>query len=97
MEPVLASIDAISQECEDVLKAMADHPSQEHYLVLEVRALCFLLFETSQERQDITGKRQKQMGQFQLAKSSACDCRVRLQVQSGRSEATRASCVFPVS
>ncbi|XP_034991642.2 mevalonate kinase isoform X1 [Zootoca vivipara] len=35
MEPVLASIDAISQECEDVLKAMADHPSQEHYLVLE--------------------------------------------------------------
>ncbi|XP_063000013.1 mevalonate kinase [Elgaria multicarinata webbii] len=35
MEPVLTSIDAISQECEGVLEAMAERPSQEHYPVLE--------------------------------------------------------------
>ncbi|XP_054851756.1 mevalonate kinase isoform X2 [Eublepharis macularius] len=36
MEPVLTSIDAISQECERVLEAMAARPSLEHYPVLEV-------------------------------------------------------------
>ncbi|XP_044296385.1 mevalonate kinase isoform X2 [Varanus komodoensis] len=35
MEPVLSSIDAISQECGSVLEAMADGPSQDHYPVLE--------------------------------------------------------------
>ncbi|XP_048370978.1 mevalonate kinase [Sphaerodactylus townsendi] len=35
MEPVLTSVDAISQECETVLAAMAEHPSLEHYPVLE--------------------------------------------------------------
>ncbi|XP_066465925.1 mevalonate kinase [Tiliqua scincoides] len=35
MEPVLSSIDAISRECERVLEAMAECPTQEHYLVLE--------------------------------------------------------------
>ncbi|XP_033025353.1 mevalonate kinase isoform X3 [Lacerta agilis] len=49
MEPVLASIDAISQECEDVLKAMADRPSQEHYLVLEE------LIDINQHHLDVIG------------------------------------------
>ncbi|KAJ7309860.1 hypothetical protein JRQ81_007934 [Phrynocephalus forsythii] len=35
MEPVLASIDAISQECEGILEAMADGSSQEYCSVLE--------------------------------------------------------------
>ncbi|XP_061458271.1 mevalonate kinase [Rhineura floridana] len=35
MEPVLTSIDAISQECEGVLEAMAEHSSGEHYAMLE--------------------------------------------------------------
>ncbi|XP_060105707.1 mevalonate kinase isoform X2 [Heteronotia binoei] len=35
MQPVLASIDAISQECENIFEAMAEHPSLEHYPVLE--------------------------------------------------------------
>uniref|UniRef100_A0A8D0L641 Mevalonate kinase n=1 Tax=Sphenodon punctatus TaxID=8508 RepID=A0A8D0L641_SPHPU len=35
MNPVLASIDAISRECEGVLEAVAACPSQEHYPVLE--------------------------------------------------------------
>nr|XP_056715590.1 mevalonate kinase [Euleptes europaea] len=35
MEPVLTSVDAISQECEAVLEEMAEHPSLEHYPVLE--------------------------------------------------------------
>nr|XP_006126799.1 mevalonate kinase isoform X1 [Pelodiscus sinensis] len=35
MNPVLASIDAISNECENVLEAIALSPSQKYYLVLE--------------------------------------------------------------
>lgn len=36
--PLLASMDAISLECERVLGEMAAAPALEHYLVLEVRA-----------------------------------------------------------
>ncbi|XP_032085636.1 mevalonate kinase isoform X2 [Thamnophis elegans] len=35
MEPILASIDAISRECEVILEAMTKDPSQEHYSRLE--------------------------------------------------------------
>ncbi|XP_077156929.1 mevalonate kinase isoform X2 [Paroedura picta] len=35
MEPVLMSVDAISHQCETVLEAMAEHPSLDHYPVLE--------------------------------------------------------------
>ncbi|NXT03915.1 KIME kinase, partial [Prunella fulvescens] len=35
MNPVLDSIDAISQECQSVLEAMPENPSPEHYPVLE--------------------------------------------------------------
>ncbi|KAF2986587.1 hypothetical protein EK904_009212, partial [Melospiza melodia maxima] len=35
MNPVLDSIDAISQECQSVLEAMPANPSAEHYPVLE--------------------------------------------------------------
>ncbi|XP_070619468.1 mevalonate kinase-like isoform X4 [Erythrolamprus reginae] len=35
MEPMLTAIDAISGECEGVLEAMAEDPSQEHYCRLE--------------------------------------------------------------
>ncbi|NXU42159.1 KIME kinase, partial [Drymodes brunneopygia] len=35
MNPVLDSIDAISQECQSVLEAMPANPSREHYPVLE--------------------------------------------------------------
>ncbi|NXJ82173.1 KIME kinase, partial [Trogon melanurus] len=35
MNPVLDSIDAISQECQSVLEAMPANPSPEHYPVLE--------------------------------------------------------------
>lgn len=37
MESLFTSVDAISRECENILEAMADHSSQEHYSMLEVR------------------------------------------------------------
>ncbi|XP_065424919.1 mevalonate kinase isoform X3 [Chrysemys picta bellii] len=49
MNPVLASIDAISQECENVLEAMAESPSQEYYPVLEE------LFDINQHHLNVIG------------------------------------------
>uniref|UniRef100_A0A8C0FZG9 Mevalonate kinase n=1 Tax=Chelonoidis abingdonii TaxID=106734 RepID=A0A8C0FZG9_CHEAB len=49
MNPVLASIDAISHECESVLEAMAVSPSQEYYPVLEE------LFDINQHHLNVIG------------------------------------------
>uniref|UniRef100_A0A8C8S4L0 Mevalonate kinase n=1 Tax=Pelusios castaneus TaxID=367368 RepID=A0A8C8S4L0_9SAUR len=49
MNPVLASIDAISQECESVLEALAVNPLQEHYSVLEE------LFDINQHHLNVIG------------------------------------------
>ncbi|CAM4566167.1 mevalonate kinase isoform X1 [Lepidochelys kempii] len=49
MNPVLASIDAISHECESVLEAMAVSPSQDYYPVLEE------LFDINQHHLNVIG------------------------------------------
>ncbi|XP_074868543.1 mevalonate kinase isoform X2 [Carettochelys insculpta] len=49
MNPVLASIDAVSQECESVLEAMAESPSLEYYPVLEE------LFDINQHHLNVIG------------------------------------------
>lgn len=49
MNPVLASMDAISHECESVLEAMAESPSQEYYPVLEE------LFDINQHHLNVIG------------------------------------------
>ncbi|XP_067395554.1 mevalonate kinase isoform X2 [Emydura macquarii macquarii] len=49
MNPVLASIDAISHECESVLEAMAVNPSPEYYAVLEE------LFDINQHHLNVIG------------------------------------------
>ncbi|MEE6512636.1 hypothetical protein FKM82_019765 [Ascaphus truei] len=49
MNPVLASIDAISQACERVLEAMAEGPSAAHYSVLEE------LFDINQHHLSVIG------------------------------------------
>ncbi|NXL57622.1 KIME kinase, partial [Chordeiles acutipennis] len=49
MNPVLDSIDAISQECQSVLEAMPANPSPEHYPVLEE------LFDINQHHLNVMG------------------------------------------
>ncbi|KAH0625655.1 hypothetical protein JD844_015249 [Phrynosoma platyrhinos] len=49
MEPVLASIDAISRKCESVLEKMADSPSEDHYPILEE------LIDINQHHLDVIG------------------------------------------
>ncbi|OXB62167.1 hypothetical protein ASZ78_015349 [Callipepla squamata] len=49
MNPVLDSIDAISQECQSVLEAMAANPSPEYYPVLEE------LFDINQHHLNVIG------------------------------------------
>uniref|UniRef100_A0A8B9TQ30 mevalonate kinase n=1 Tax=Anas platyrhynchos TaxID=8839 RepID=A0A8B9TQ30_ANAPL len=49
MNPVLDSIDAISQECQSVLEAMPANPSPEHYPVLEE------LFDINQHHLNVIG------------------------------------------
>ncbi|NXS60979.1 KIME kinase, partial [Brachypteracias leptosomus] len=49
MNPVLDSIDAISQECQSVLEAMPENPSPEHYPVLEE------LFDINQHHLNVLG------------------------------------------
>ncbi|XP_074015700.1 mevalonate kinase isoform X2 [Numenius arquata] len=49
MNPVLDSIDAISQECQSVLEAMPANPSPEYYLVLEE------LFDINQHHLNVIG------------------------------------------
>ncbi|XP_056182395.1 mevalonate kinase isoform X1 [Falco biarmicus] len=49
MDPVLDSIDAISQECQSVLEAMPENPSPEYYPVLEE------LFDINQHHLNVIG------------------------------------------
>ncbi|XP_043354219.1 mevalonate kinase isoform X6 [Dermochelys coriacea] len=55
MNPVLASIDAISHECESVLEAMAVSPSQDYYPVLEGSRCCFTRQSVSSMQRELDG------------------------------------------